>query len=140
MREKMEKYSYGPLVFNTTIDDDDSGNFYWNGLPPVGYDDMNVPVDERGMQCLPLACPLHPSFVPENLEYNEWLDDDLPALADFQGWFDDNFISVPERDYYFYIIRWYSLQDGKNTNLIAKAGSKSLDEMIDLAWPNAPKS
>ena len=37
------KYSYGPLIYNTTADEDDSGNFYWNGMPPVGYDDMDIP-------------------------------------------------------------------------------------------------
>ena len=44
----MEKYKYGPLVYNTTTDEDDSGNFYWNGMPPVGYDSMKIPIDPNG--------------------------------------------------------------------------------------------
>ena len=75
----MEKYKYGPLVFNTTHpDDDDSGNFYWSGLVPVGYDEFGIPVDERGFQCLDLSSPLHPSHVPNHTDYNKVLEAVLP--------------------------------------------------------------
>ena len=26
----MEKFKYGPLVYNTTEDEDDSGNYWWS--------------------------------------------------------------------------------------------------------------
>ena len=136
----MEKYKYGPLVFNTSVDEDDSGNFYWNGMPPVGYDEMNIPVDQNGNQCLSFECPLHPNHKPKELKLNEWLGVELPTVQAFTEWFEDNFISVPERDYYFYILRWFSLQQDGMLTLMTKAEGKSIDEMIDLAWPDAPKS
>ena len=136
----MEKYKYGPLVYNTTTDEDDSGNFYWNGMPPVGYDSMKIPVDPNCNQCLSFECPLHPNHTPKNFEYNEWLEDELPTVEAFSEWFEDNFINVEEIDILFYILRWYSLQGEGLTNLLSKAGKKSIDEMIDLAWPNASKS
>ena len=97
----MEKYSYGPLIYNTTADEDDSGNFYWNGMPPVGYDDMDIPIDPNGNQCLPFECPLHPNHSPSAVEYNNWLEDELPTWDSFEEWFDDNFINVTPRDIYF---------------------------------------
>ena len=137
----MEKYTYGPLVYNSTTDEDDSGNFYWNGMPPVGYDPMGIPIDPNGNQCLSFECPLHPNHTPKYTEKNEWLGEDLPTVGSFSEWFDDNFIDVKERDVYFYILRWYSLQGSSNlNNLLAKAEGKSIDEMIDLAWPDALKS
>ena len=90
----MEKCSYGPLIYNTTADEDDSGNFYWNGIPPVGYDDMDIPIDPNGNQCLPFEYPLHPNHSVNNVEYNNWLEDELPTWDSFEEWFDDNFINV----------------------------------------------
>ena len=136
----MEKYKYGPLVYNTTADDDDSGNFYWNGMPPVGYDETGIPVDPNGNQCLPFECPLHPNHSPTNFEYNEWLEDDLPTWKSFEEWFDDNFINVSARAIYLFILRWYSLQGEKINNLYEKCSHHSVQQMIDLAWPDAPKS
>ena len=136
----MEKYSYGPLIYNTTADEDDSGNFYWNGMPPVGYDDMGIPIDPNGNQCLPFECPLHPNHSPSAVEYNNWLEDELPTWKSFEEWFDDNFINVTPRDIYFFIIRWYSLQPDKLEHLQDKAGPHSIPQIVDLAWPDAQKS
>ena len=136
----MEKYRYGPLIYNSTTDEDDSGNFYWNGMPPVGYDSMGIPIDPNGNQCLPFDCPLHPNHSPKYTEYNNFLGADLPTVEAFSEWFEDNFIRVDERDYYFYILRWYNFQSDGSTNLINKAKDNSIDEMIDLVWPDAPKS
>ena len=61
----MEQFKYGPLVYNTVESDDDSGNYYWpgNGIPPVGYDEYNIPIDSKGFQCLDAQqCPLHPHY------------------------------------------------------------------------------
>ena len=72
----MEQYKYGPLVYNTANSDDDSGNYYWSGEPPVGYDNEKIPVDSRGFQCLDaVQCPLHPGYTvtEENTEHNEAL-------------------------------------------------------------------
>jgi len=86
----MEQYKYGPLVYNTSADDADSGNFYWNGLAPVGYDKFNIPIDNNGYQCLDAEqCPLHPSYQvsTENLEHNEFLGVSIPTLSSFREWF-----------------------------------------------------
>ena len=136
----MEKYKYGPLIYNSTTDVDESGNFYWNGMPPVGYDSMGIPIDPNGNQCLSFDCPLHPNHTPKYTEYNDFLGTDLPTVEAFSEWFEDNFIKVNERDYYFYILRWYNFQSDGSTNLITKAKDNSIDEMIDLVWPDAPKS
>ena len=136
----MKKYKYGQLIYNTTADDDDSGNFYWNGMPPVGYDEMGIPIDPNGNQCLPFECPLHPNHSPTNFKYNEWLEDELPTWESFEEWFDDNFINVSVRSIYLFILRWYSLQGEKLDNLYEKSSHHSIQQMIDLAWPEAPDS
>ena len=38
----MTKFKYGPLVWNHIEDEDDSGNYWWPGLPPVSYDDTEI--------------------------------------------------------------------------------------------------
>lgn len=131
----MEKYKYGPLVYNTTADEDDSGNFYWNGMPPVGYDEMGIPVDPNGHQCLPFECPLHPNHSPSDFEDCEWLGDKLPTWNSFEGWFDDNFVNVTSKDIYFFILRWYTLRPEGLENLTNKAGANSINQLIDLCWP-----
>ncbi len=47
-----EKFRYGPLVWNHIDDEDDSGNYWWPGLSPVKYDEMGIPSDIKGLQCL----------------------------------------------------------------------------------------
>ena len=53
----MEKFKYGPIIYNCVDEEDDSGNYYWAGEPPVAYDQWGVPVDRHGKQTLPLDCP-----------------------------------------------------------------------------------
>lgn len=132
MREKMEKYRYGPLVWNTLVDEDDSGNFYWNGLPPVGYDQDGIPVDKLGKQCLPGVCPLHPDYKPSETEYNEVLKAEIPTFDSVKAWFDDQYIIVEDRDIYFYIFRWFLLQ--RSTHPMWKQAKKPVDWMINKIW------
>ena len=33
-----EKFRYGPLVYNCFGEEDDSGNYWWPGNPPVAYE------------------------------------------------------------------------------------------------------
>jgi hypothetical protein len=54
------KYRYGPLIWNCTTDEDESGNYFWPGLPPVGYDKIGIPIDDRGYQCLPNVSIIQP--------------------------------------------------------------------------------
>ena len=58
----MEKFKYGPLIYNCVNEEDDSGNYYWPGEPPVGYDKWGVPVDRFERQVLPINCPFHPFY------------------------------------------------------------------------------
>jgi len=132
----MKKYKYGPLIYNTTADDDDSGNFYWNGMPPVGYDEMGIPIDPNGNQCLPFECPLHPNHSPTNFKYNEWLEDELPTWESFEEWFDDNFLIVSDKQCKKYIIRWIRNNRKSLPGFVKMTqGVTSLVEMMDRVWP-----
>ena len=73
----MEKIKYGPLVYITVEDTDEEGNFYWGGKPPIGYDELGIPIDSDGMQCLSVSSPLHPNYKPKNSVYNKNINDDL---------------------------------------------------------------
>ena len=138
----MEKYKYGPLVYNTTHpEDDDSGNFYWPGLPPVGYDDLGIPVDEKGLQCLDDSSPLHPHHVPREVERNLAIGCELPTREAVKQWFDDNFLIVSDWDVCRFILRWYNLQL-QQTDLYTSIAttSKSIEEVIEKIWPDVQKS
>lgn len=138
----MEKYKYGPLVYNTTHpDDDDSGNFYWPGLPPVGYDDLEIPIDEKGFQCLDDSSPLHPHFKPTETESYIIIGADLPRRENVKAWFDDNFLLVSDWVVCRYILRWYNFQPNK-TDLykVLVSESESIEEVIEKLWPDVQKS
>lgn len=134
----MEKYKYGPLVYITTESEDDDGNFYWSGFPPVGYDEDNIPIDRNGYQCLPLTSVLHPDHKPEktSLVHNPVLDQEIPSFESFKSWFEDNFLTISDRDVYFYIIRHLALNQPTSRFRQLKRDSKSFEEMIDKIWPD----
>ena len=71
----MDKFKYGPLVYNTIEDEDDSGNYWWPGLAPVEYDLMGIPIDSKGLQCLSLQSPLHPAYTIKDSDFNQTLND-----------------------------------------------------------------
>ena len=127
----MEKYKYGPLVYNLASDEDEEGNYYWNGLPPVGYDELGIPIDNEGMQCLPIASPLHPGFRPEETENNSYLKAKIPTVSCVMSWFDENFISISEEDAKFYILRWLNKN---NPNHRIFSNSFSTEKAIKLIW------
>ncbi len=135
----MEKYKYGPLVYITVNDTDEDGNFYWGGNPPVGYDEMGIPIDQNGHQCLSIESPLHPGYEPKNPQFNDTLNDDIPSLEEVRTWFDELFLIVSDYQIKKYILRWYSLKRAsyKSTNyrnLLAE--HLSVNEMIDRIWPD----
>ena len=35
-----------------------SGNYYWPGKQPVGYDESGIPIDSEGRQCLSFELPV----------------------------------------------------------------------------------
>ena len=138
----MEKFKYGPLVYNTSDSDDDSGTYYWNGLPPVGYDSEGIPIDSKGFQCLDATqCPLHPDYAvkDEDTEHNEALGCIIPTLASFNSWFEDAFIKAEPRDLAFFVLRWLNFQpdDSPATSVLyAKYAQLDIDDIIDTLWPS----
>lgn len=134
----MEKYSYGPLIYNTVDDDDDSGNFYWSGFPPVAYDSDGIPIDKNGNQCLPLECPLHPGYKPKEFVFSEILQDKLPSLEEYKEWFKENFLEATDRQIYRYILKWYvfNREDVDKPLQFFELQKKinSIDEMVGQVW------
>tara|TARA_Y100000114_G_scaffold87843_1_gene81204 strand:- start:41 stop:460 length:420 start_codon:yes stop_codon:yes gene_type:complete len=134
----MEKFKYGPLIWNSANEDDESGNYFWNGKPPVDYDREGIPIDDEGMQCLPIDSPVHPSWTCNNLflVYNDFLEFEIPSIDSTREWFDDNFLIVSDKQCKKYIIRWIRM-NRKALPGFAKmtAGASSLVEMMDRVWP-----
>lgn len=139
----MEKYKYGPLLYVTRDMDEDEGNYFWAGPSPVGYDEMGIPVDENGMQCLDISCPLHPGWEPTETTYNEVLKCAIPSLDYTREWFEDNFLIISDDQLKRYIIKWWS-ERVKRSNYSTYAGVlhkySSVEELQEAAWPDATTS
>ena len=134
----MEKFKYGPLIWNCFTEDDESGNYYWNGSPPVGYDDDGIPIDQEGMQCLPIESPVHPCWRgdKEKLEYNSFLGFNIPSIDSTREWFDANFLIVSDKQCKKYIIRWIRKNKYGTPGFYDMVrDSSSLTEMMDRVWP-----
>ena len=133
----MVKYKYGPLIYITEGMEDDEGNYYWGGSPPVGYDDSGIPVDKNGLQCLDIQCPLHPGWEPYEVEFNHVLSHRLPTLKHFRQWFDDNFLEITDYQIKKYILKWWFRRAPLDTpyyNEILKKYS-SVEELLEAVWP-----
>jgi hypothetical protein len=133
----MKKIKYGPLVYVYAGMDEDDGNFYWTGPPPVGYDSSGVPIDAAGLQCLPVESPLHSAYSPKNFEYNRCLQTELPTLDDFRYWFDENFLIVSDDDLRRYILKWYAYKREKSFRYFELLRDcSSVEEVIGKIWPD----
>ena len=135
----MEKFKYGPLLWNHVDDEDDSGNYWWSGLAPVNYDEMGIPIDKRELQCLPITCPVHPNYEPKHSVFNSALQEHLPSIKEWKEWFDFHFIEISEHRIKREILRWY-VKDTDRRTLSKKfrelqSKCNSIDEMVDLVWP-----
>ena len=131
-----EKFRYGPLVWNHIDDDDDSGNYWWPGLSPVKYDEMGIPSDIKGLQCLPITCPVHPGYDIKHSVFNVALQDHLPSIDEWQDWFDSQFIKIDETRIHREILRWYVKRGKCTTNFyVIQARAKSLNEMVEVVRP-----
>ena len=131
----MEKFKYGPLVYNNIDDEDDSGNFWWPGLPPVKYDSMGIPIDSRGMQCLPLQSPVHPAYTIKDSVFHEALNDYLPSIAEWKEWFADHFIEATDSQIKKLILKWYAKQRDKSSKFFKlQQQVNTLDEMVEIIW------
>ena len=133
----VKKYIYGPLMWNVIDHDDDSGNYWWNGSAPVDYDEMKIPIDSLGLQCLPLSCPVHPNYSIKDSVFNEQIKDYLPSFKEWEDWFDINFIEIDKHRIKREILRWYV----KDPDRVSKdfyelqKNIENLDEMVDAVWP-----
>ena len=92
---KMEKYRYGPLIFVTKGMDERRQLFLERAILLLVMTRQECPIDKNGFQCVDILCPLHPSYEPTETEFNNILNQcDLPTLASYRQWFDDNFLIV----------------------------------------------
>ena len=138
-----EKFRYGPLIYNCFGEDDDSGNYWWNGSPVVGYEQpegiWKIPIDEMGNQCLPGECILHP-----NCRVEVWDDHALlgkiPNLEWCRSWFDDNFLIIDDYTVCRYIIRWLNWNYKHRDKWKSWRNGKSVKQMINRLWPDVHKS
>ena len=107
-KESTQMFRYGPLTWASI--EDDSGNYYYSGSPPVGYDKQGIPIDEQGLQCLDLRCPVHPNYQPVNAFYYPSINDFLPSVEEWEEWFKAEYISIDTERIQREIIRWYLKQ------------------------------
>ena len=92
----VEKFKFGPLVYNCVNEDDEEGNYYWPGNPPVDYDQWGIPVDAHGKQCLGLDCPFHPFHIFEDSETLDIVKNfKIPkSFKVYYDWCEENFLVV----------------------------------------------
>ena len=134
-----ERFKYGPLIYDTVDDVEDidgGGNYWWAGLPPVGYDEMGIPVDSQGLQCLPLSSPFHPDHIPKDPVYNQYINDYVPSIKEWQTWLDENFIVANVLQIKGFILKWYAKQSTISPQFYElQQNAKNLEEMVELVWP-----
>ena len=134
------KYRYGPLVWNCTTDEDESGNYFWPGLPPVGYDEIGIPIDDRGYQCLPNVSIINPGYVPTETTFHDLINDSLPTIRSASTWFDENFLITTPRQVGRFIIRWYDLNHKYNTRWESIVNTyQTRERLVDAIWPELQK-
>ena len=137
-----EKFRYGPLVYNCFGDEDDSGNYWWAGNPPVAYEEptgvYRIPIDADGNQCLPGECILHP-----NCRVEEWDDHNIlgsiPSLDWCKTWFEDNFLIIDDYTVCKYIVRWMWYNNKNKDEYKQFFKDKTLEEVISEIWPDVIK-
>ena len=130
-----EKFKYGPLIWNSSGDEDDDGNYYWAGMPPVAYDAMEIPVDMEGRQCLPNDCPFHPHYEfkeTRSSKYDAYVQ--LPlSFKEYKDWLEKNFIVFDEKPVKKDIIKKMVAQLAKaNNNGQLGGGEHDLQKMARL--------
>ena len=138
--EKLEGYiTYGPLIYaKDFFEDDGIANYFWPGSPPVGYNNLGIPIDEEGMECLDLRCPFHPSWMPlkSEMEYNEYLGFSIPSYYPYIDWLKQNNLSCTPEQAKKLLFKWI-LNKSNNDRLRRKIKYSILqilrDELISLS-------
>ena len=138
--KSLEGYiTYGPLIYaKDFFEDDGIANYFWPGSPPVGYNNLGIPIDEEGMECLDLRCPLHPSWMPlkSEMEYNEYLGFSIPSYYPYIDWLKQNNLSCTPEQAKKLLFKWI-LNKSNNDRLRRKIKYSILqilrDELISLS-------
>ena len=131
----MEQYKYGPLTWATI--DDDSGNYYYPGTPPIGYDNQGIPIDERGLQCLDILCPVHPDYQMKDAQFCAAIHDYLPTVKEWTEWFEKEFIDISEERCQREIVRWYNKQSSQTKEFQELASNcSSIAELAEKIFGN----
>lgn len=138
--EKPEGYIiYGPLIYaKDFFEDDGIANYFWPGSPPVGYNQQGIPIDEEGMECLDLRCPLHPSWTPlkSEMEYNEYLGFSIPSYYPYIDWLKQNNLGCTPEQAKKLLFKWI-LNKSDNNRLRRKIKYSILqiirDELVSMS-------
>lgn len=139
------KYKYGPLIWNCVTDEDESGNYYWPGDAPCAYDPLGIPVDAKGMQCLPMLSIIHPAYEPTETTFHPLISDSLPTISSAKAWLDENFLVCTPHQVGRYIIRWYDSSLRKRTPEAQQLWEgvintyRTRERLVDELWPDLTK-
>ena len=81
------------------------------GKVKVFFPKDNIPIDAKGLQCLPMSSPVHPAYALKHSVFNPLIKDHLPSIDEWRQWFDEQFIEIDDARIKREILRWYA----KNT-------------------------
>lgn len=135
MREtpKDGKFTYGPIVWSTYTYPE--GNYLYGGKQPVAYDEMGIPIDEDGLQCLSHNCILHPHY-KGLMEYNDVVNAQIPQLDFARSWFETNYLKVSDDELKNFILgnllKKHELQ--LNMQRLVKACGYDKEKLKKLIW------
>ena len=139
------KYKYGPLIWNCSTDVDESGNYYWAGTAPCAYDAMGIPINDNGMQRLPIQSIIHPAYQPTETTFHPLISDSLPTISSARTWLDDNFLICTDHQVGRLIIRWYDSSLRSRTPQQQEAWDniintyRTRERLVDELWPGLTK-
>jgi len=127
----MEKFKYGPITYNCVDEEDDSGNYYWAGEPPVAYDQWGVPVDRHGKQTLPLDCPFHPFYTYGSVRKSKVVSHiNIPTSTKcYFDWCDENFVVPNELAFKKDICKKAFKRVGVTVGVLAKQNTHLLEAL-----------
>ena len=124
-------FSYGPLTW-ASIENRIKGNFLYKGDYPVDYDNEGIPIDEKGLQCLDLRCPVHPNYKPINPVFSPLINDTLPSNLEWKRWFQENYIQIDNARIMREILKWYMKQERQSLEFKKiKASCSNLTELTE---------
>ena len=138
--EKPEGYIiYGPLIYaKDFFEDDGTANYFWPGSPPVSYNEQGIPVDQEGLECLDLGCPLHPDWKPleDEMIFNDYLGFSIPSYCCYIEWLKQNNLACTPEQAKKLLFKWI-LHESNYNKLRSKIKYSILqiirDELISMS-------